>query len=89
MKIHCTINKVQREVYGDPTQGLQPFLKRLGYLSVRDSDNKAGFAGSDAILLDGKPAYANLLLVGQVIGREIITPEYLAKNGRLSLIIIR
>lgn len=86
MKIHCTINRVKREVYGDPTQKVQPFLKRLGYLSVRDSDNGAGFAGSDTILLDGKPAYANLLLVGQIINREITTPEFLAEGGKLSLV---
>ncbi len=86
MKISCTINRVPREVYGDPTQKLQPFLKRLGFLSVRNSDDGAGYAGSDTILLDGKIVYANLLLVGQIIGREIITPEHLSEGGRLSLV---
>ncbi len=86
MKINVTINKVPREVYADPTQRLQPFLKRLGLLSVRNSDDAAGYAGSDTILLDGKLAYANLLLVGQVIGHEITTAEYLSAGGRLSLV---
>ncbi len=42
-----------------------------------------GECGSCTVLLDGKPVYACITLVGQVRGRSILTVEGLASDGRL------
>ena len=42
-----------------------------------------GECGSCTVLLDGKPVYACVTLVGQVRGRSIVTVEGLARDGRL------
>ena len=42
-----------------------------------------GECGSCTVLLDGKPVYACVTLVGQVRGRRILTVEGLASDGRL------
>ena len=56
----------------------------MGIHSVRSSDDREGFAGSDTILLDGRPVLAGLLCAGQAEGRSIETVERFMKNGRLS-----
>ena len=42
-----------------------------------------GECGACTVLLDGKPVYACITLVGQVRGRSILTVEGLASDGRL------
>ena len=42
-----------------------------------------GECGSCTVLLDGKPVYACITLVGQVRGRSVLTVEGLASDGRL------
>ena len=42
-----------------------------------------GECGSCTVLLDGKPVYACMTLVGQVRGRSVLTVEGLACDGRL------
>ena len=42
-----------------------------------------GECGSCTVLLDGKPVYACMTLVGQVRGRSVLTVEGLASDGRL------
>ena len=42
-----------------------------------------GECGSCTVLLDGKPVYACITLVGQVRGRIVLTVEGLASDGRL------
>ena len=42
-----------------------------------------GECGSCTVLLDGKPVYSCITLVGQVRGRRILTVEALARDGRL------
>ena len=42
-----------------------------------------GECGSCTVLLDGKPIYACITLVGQVRGRSVLTVEGLASDGRL------
>ena len=42
-----------------------------------------GECGSCTVLLDGKPVFACITLVGQVRGRSILTVEGLASDGRL------
>ncbi len=45
-----------------------------------------GECGSCTVLLDGKPVYACITLVGQVRGRSVLTVEGLASDGRLDTV---
>ncbi len=84
MKIKFLLNGTPREVLVEPGENVQNLLKRLGIASVRDSDNGHAFAGSDVISLNGKVAYASLLIAAQIDGGEIRTVESLTKDGVLS-----
>ena len=67
----------------DPFVNVQVLLKQMGILSVRDSDNHTGFAGSDTILLDGKPVNAGLMIAAQLDGHDVVTAEFLAKGNQM------
>jgi putative selenate reductase molybdopterin-binding subunit len=86
MRVSTTINRVPAEFEAAPGERVQHLLKRLGYMSVRDSDDGEGFAGSDTILVDGIPMYASLLSVGQIAGKQILTPESLVNGRTLSVV---
>lgn len=77
----CKINGEVRTLSGEPAERLRDVLYRSGYLSVRDSDDAEGFAGSDTIVFNGKLRYSNLILLYQAEGAEIRTAEGLL-NGR-------
>lgn len=80
MELTFTLNGVEKRLFSHPGENLRELLYRLGMLSVRDSDDGEGFAGSDLILVDGKPAYANLMIAAQAEGRTIRTAESLVKG---------
>lgn len=65
---------------------VQSLLKQLGLRSVRNSDDGFGFAGSDAILLDGVLHNASLLIAAQLEGCNVATAESLGKWNELSLV---
>ena len=67
----------------DPFTNVQVLLKKMGILSVRDSDNHSGFAGSDTILLDGMPVNAGLLIAAQLDGHDVVTAEFLADGNSM------
>jgi len=54
--------------------------------SVRNSDDGFGFAGSDAILFNGKVINASLLIAAQLDGSEVRTAESLGSWNQLSLV---
>ncbi len=82
MKVSFTLNGIVRNEQASAGENLQEFLKRLGMLSVRDSDNHRGFVGSDTILFDGRPVNAGLMVTAQIDGHEIRTAESLASMDR-------
>lgn len=86
MKITCTINGRKRTYDVNESQRLRDFLDDKGYIAVRDSDNAEGFAGTDTILLNGKPVYSNLVLVGEIDEATILTPDGVANGRKLSII---
>ncbi len=86
MSITFTLNGTSRTVDACAGESLQMLLRRMGVPSVRRSDDGEGFAGSDTILFDGKPALAGLMLAGQAEGHEIETVEGLMEKGKLSAI---
>ena len=84
MSITFTLNGVPRRLAADPGENLQALLQRIGIRSVRASDDREGFAGSDTILLDGRAVLAGLMVAGQAEGHSIDTVERFMQNGRLS-----
>jgi putative selenate reductase molybdopterin-binding subunit len=86
VSIAFVLNGTRRSVEAAVGENLQVLLQRMGIPSVRNSDDGEGFAGSDTILLDGRPVLAGLMVAGQVEGRSIETVESLMSDGRLSVI---
>ena len=68
-----------------PSDTLQNLLVANGFISVRDSDDKEGFAGSDTVIFNDTPVYANLLLAALADGGEVLTAHSLSNLGNLSI----
>jgi putative selenate reductase molybdopterin-binding subunit len=86
MMLSFTLNRVPRTVSAEPGEMLQQLLQRIGIPSVRGSDDREGFTGSDTILFDGTAVLAGLMVAGQAEGHAIETIESLMENGRLSVL---
>ncbi|QEN06463.1 molybdopterin-dependent oxidoreductase Mo/Fe-S-binding subunit [Oceanispirochaeta crateris] len=86
MNIEFTLNGKTRSLYVDDFQNAQDFLTQLGMISVRDSDDHAGFTGSDTILLDGKPVNAGLLIAAQLDGHTVETGESLSAHNKMGFL---
>jgi len=86
MKITFTLNGVGRSVVAEPGENLQVLLQRIGIPSVRSSDDREGFTGSDTILFDGKAVLAGLMVAGQVENHSLETIESLSRDSRLSVL---
>ncbi|MFA7127751.1 MAG: molybdopterin cofactor-binding domain-containing protein, partial [Sphaerochaeta sp.] len=85
-KITCTVNGKTLKATCEGSESLRSLLVRSGYESVRDSDDREGFAGSDTILFNDMPVYANLMLALQADGAEIRTAEGLGDSRNLSIV---
>ncbi len=85
-QITLTINNKKLLAQVEGAESLRSLLVRLGYISVRDSDDREGFAGSDTIIFNDKPVYANLMLALQADGATIRTAESLGNSRNLSVI---
>lgn len=77
MKIELVINGAEREVDVAPGETLMEFLRRSGYVSVKNGCAN-GDCGSCAVLLDGRAVTSCLLFAAQAADREVITIEHLA-----------
>lgn len=86
MRIDCLINGKNRSFDVDPTMRLRDMLLINGNFAVRDSDDCEGFCGSDTVLVDGTPVFANLVLAGEVNGCEIRTPDGLGNPQHLTIV---
>lgn len=86
MRIDCLINGKNRSFDVDPTMRLRDMLLINGNFAVRDSDDCEGFCGSDTVLVDGTPVFANLVLAGEVNGCEIRTPDGLGNPQNLTIV---
>lgn len=86
MKISCVINGVSRSFDVDPLMRLRELLLKNGDFAVRDSDDAEGFCGSDTVLVDGVPVYANLMIAAEADGCEILTPDGLSDSRHLSIV---
>lgn len=86
MIIHFNLNGSAREMKVAPGENVQRLLFSLGMHSVRNSDDGFGFAGSDAILLNGRIVNASLLIAAQLDRATIRTAESLGSWNQLSLV---
>lgn len=87
MEIKCRINGELLTLSGNETDRLRDVLYKAGYYSVRDSDDREGFAGSDTIIFNGTLKYSNFILLYQADGADIKTAEsLLGKNRELNAV---
>lgn len=82
MEIKCRINGELLTLSGNETDRLRDVLYKAGYYSVRDSDDREGFAGSDTIIFNGTLKYSNFILLYQADGADIKTAESLLGKDR-------
>ena len=76
MRIDLMINGVEQEVDVDPGETLLEFLRRSGYLSVKNGCAN-GDCGTCAVLVNGRAVASCLLFAPQIADREITTTEHL------------
>ncbi|MBV8041317.1 molybdopterin-dependent oxidoreductase Mo/Fe-S-binding subunit [Pluralibacter sp.] len=86
MIIHFNLNGSAREMKVAPGENVQRLLFSLGMHSVRNSDDGFGFAGSDAVLLNGRIVNASLLIAAQLDRATVSTAESLGSWNQLSLV---
>ena len=86
MDIKCRINGENIILIAERDERLRDVLYRSGYNSVRDSDDREGFAGSDTIVFNDELKYSNFILAYQAEGAEIMTAEGLLKDRKLNYV---
>jgi len=80
--VTLTVNEELRQVQTQPNQTLLYLLRDdLGLTGTKDGCRE-GECGACTVLLDGEPVNSCLVLAGQADGREVLTIEGLARNGK-------
>ena len=83
-QVAFTLNGRSVEVHVDPIRRLADLLREdLGFTGTKIGCN-AGDCGACTVRLDGRQVCACLVSAAQVAGRNVVTVEGLAKEGRLS-----
>ena len=77
-----SINGQWREVASEPHHSLLEVLREELRLTGTKVGCNEGECGSCTVLLDSKPVLACLLLIGDAIGREVLTVEGLPRGGQ-------
>ena len=77
-----SINGQWREVASEPHHSLLELLREELRLTGTKVGCNEGECSSCTVLLDGKPVLACLLLIGDAIGREVLTVEGLPLGGQ-------
>jgi carbon-monoxide dehydrogenase small subunit len=81
--ITMTVNGAPVEAAVEPNRTLVQFLREdLGLTGTKHGCG-LGDCGACTVILDGKPVNSCLVLAVQANGREVLTIEGLAENGRL------
>ncbi|MBN1314319.1 MAG: (2Fe-2S)-binding protein [Anaerolineales bacterium] len=83
-RIQVTINKKLEYLVVPGHMTLLQMLRDKLALTGTKNGCEAGECGACTVLLDGEPVNACLVLAVEVDGREVITVEGLAEDGRLS-----
>ena len=83
MLIELTVNGELIEAAVEPNRTLLQFLREdLGLTGTKHGCG-LGDCGACTVILDGKPVNSCLVLAVQARGREVLTIEGLAENGKL------
>ena len=82
MELHLTVNGISLHWSIAPGELLLDVLRRQGYLGVKRGCEK-GECGACAVLVDGKPINSCLMFAAQAEGRQILTIEGVAVDGKL------
>ncbi len=82
-KISFTLNGKKTEIETDPGQTLLWVLRNQLGLTGTKFGCGTGFCGACTVLIDREPARSCQLSVSEVAGKEVITIEGIARNGRL------
>jgi carbon-monoxide dehydrogenase small subunit len=83
IRITLTVNGELRRVETEPNKTLLYLLRDdLGVHGVKDACGQEGECGACTVLLDGRPVNSCLVLAGQADGRQVVTVEGLAHDGR-------
>jgi carbon-monoxide dehydrogenase small subunit len=81
--IELTVNNEPVEAAVDPNRTLVQFLREdLGLTGTKHGCG-LGDCGACTVILDGRPVNSCLVLAVQAHGREVLTIEGLAENGKL------
>lgn len=81
--VQLVVNGESVEAAVEPNQTLLQFLREdLGLTGTKHGCG-LGDCGACTVILDGKPVNACLVLAVQARGREVLTIEGLAENGKL------
>ncbi|MGB9617692.1 MAG: (2Fe-2S)-binding protein [Desulfomonilaceae bacterium] len=81
--ISLTVNGEQVEAAVEPNKTLVQFLREdLGLTGTKHGCG-LGDCGACTVIMDGKPVNSCLVLAVQAHGREVLTIEGLAENGKL------
>jgi aerobic-type carbon monoxide dehydrogenase small subunit (CoxS/CutS family) len=81
--ISFQLNGKKTEVQIDPNQTLLWVLRNHFELTGTKFGCGIGFCGSCTVLIDQEPARSCILSIGEVAGKNVITIEGLAKDGKL------
>ena len=82
MELHLTVNGISLNWSIAPGELLLDVLRRQGYFGVKRGC-EMGECGACAVLLDGKPVNSCLMFAAQAEGRQILTIEGVAVDGKL------
>ena len=83
VKINTTINNRRCELSVSPNQTLLHFLREELGLTGTKCGCEIGECGACSVLLNGDAVNSCLVLVPQIDGKEVLTVEGLAKDGKL------
>ena len=82
-KVQLLVNGQPRELTVPAHRSLLDILREELDLTGAKRGCDRGECGACTVLLDGKPVYACIMLIGQVRGRSVLTIEGLPEDGRL------
>jgi len=83
MKVRVTINGAAREAEVEPRMLLVHFIREVLTLTGTHIGCDTTSCGACTVLLDGRPVKSCTLFAVQADGREIMTVEGLAQDGKL------
>ena len=83
IRLHLTVNETMVEVETTPNRRLLDILRDDLDLTGTKEGCGIGECGACTVLMDGKAVNACLVIAPQVDGKEILTVEGLAKDGKL------